>query len=77
MTLDELRATLQDLRAGESVHVPYDSFSKLFPLGEPDDEARRRALQFAMANGCYIENRPRSQEIIFVKCSAPPQPAYS
>jgi hypothetical protein len=76
MPLDEFRAALQALPAGMSLHVTYDSFSKLFPPGEPDDGARARALQLAMANGCYIENRPQSHEIIFVKCSTPPQPAY-
>lgn len=67
MTLHELEATLHDLPAGQAVHVPYDLFSELFPPGEPDSEARQRALQLAMANGCFIENRTHKQEILFVK----------
>ena len=67
MTLDELEAALHNLSAGQAVLVPYDLFSELFPPGEPDGEARRRALQLAMANDCYIENRTQKQEIVFVK----------
>ena len=67
MTPHELEATLHDLPAGQAVHVPYDLFSELFPPGEPDSEARQRALQLAMANDCFIENRTQKQEILFVK----------
>ena len=67
MTLHELKATLHNLPAGQAVHVSYDLFSELFPPGEPDSEARQRALQLAMANDCFIENRTQKHEILFVK----------
>lgn len=67
MTRHELEATLHGLPAGQAVLVPYDLFSELFPPGEPDGEARLRALQLAMANDCFIENRTQKQEILFVK----------
>ena len=67
MTRHELEAALHNLSAGQAVHVSYDLFSELFPPGEPDGEARQRALRLAMANDCYIENRTQKQEILFVK----------
>ena len=39
----------------------------VFPPGEPDQDARLRALTFAKANGCVIENRAGNREVLFLK----------
>jgi hypothetical protein len=57
MTLDEFKVTLAGLPPGKAAHVPYDVYETLFAPGEPDDGARN---EFAKANGCVIENRPRT-----------------
>lgn len=67
MTLDEFEATLRSLPAGEAAQVSYQLFSELFPPGEPDDYARRTALQLAMAHGCYVQNRPHAHDLLFIK----------
>jgi hypothetical protein len=57
MTLDEFKVTLAGLPPGKAAHVPYDVYETLFAPGKPDDGARN---EFAKANGCVIENRPRT-----------------
>jgi hypothetical protein len=69
MTLDEFGATLRLLTPGQAAHASYDLYAELFPPGEPDQDARARAFEFAKANGCVIDNRPRQREVLFVKQS--------
>lgn len=67
MTLGEFGSTLRQLTPGKAAHVPYDIYEELFPPGEPDQNARARAYEFAKANGCVIDNRPKQREVLFVK----------
>jgi hypothetical protein len=67
MTVSEFRIVLRELPAGQAAHVPYEVFAELFPPGEPDDDARERAYRFAKENGCIIDNRPASGEVLFAK----------
>jgi len=67
VTLYQFRITLTELAPGQAAHVPYDIYEKLFPPGEPDQDARARAYEFAKANGCKIDNRTAQREVLFVK----------
>jgi hypothetical protein len=67
MTLDEFKAQLKDLKPGQAAYIPYELYEKLFPPGEPDQDARVRAYEFAKATGCVIDNRPAQREVLFVK----------
>jgi hypothetical protein len=67
MTLAELETTLKQLRPGEGAHIPYEMFAELFPPGEPDEQARVRAYEFARASSCQIENHFNDQVVVFYK----------
>jgi hypothetical protein len=67
MPLEDFRAILAALPPGRAAHVPYELYGTLFPPGEPDEDARARALEFAKANGCVIDNRPKDEQVLFVK----------
>ena len=67
MTLDQFIITLRQLKPGQAAHAPYEIYAELFPPGEPDQDARARAYEFAKANGCVIDNRPAQREVLFVK----------
>ena len=66
-TLDELRKVLQEMKPGNAGGLLYDSYSTLFPPGEPDASARERAYKLAMETGCEIDNQPDEQTVWFVK----------
>jgi len=70
-TLVDLKAQIAMCPVGGAIGVPYDTYAHLFPPGEPDDVARARALAFAKANGCTINNRWTAEIVFFVK----PKPA--
>jgi hypothetical protein len=67
VTLDDLNGILAELVPGKAAHVPYEVYEILFPPGEPDQDARLRALIFAKASGCVIENRAGNREVLFLK----------
>jgi hypothetical protein len=67
MTLDELRVVLKGLASGQVAHIPRDSYIELFPLEESDYGARRKAYQFAKANGCTLDNQSAKGEVLFIK----------
>jgi hypothetical protein len=69
VTIDEFEGTLRQLVPGQAAHVPYYLYEELFPPGEPDQNSRERAYEFAKANGCIIDNRPKTREVLFVKPS--------
>ena len=66
-TLSDLGAALKALAPGMALCMHHDLFADLFPPGEPDDNARGAAHEFAKANGCTIDNRPAEQTLCFVK----------
>lgn len=57
VTLEEFGKTLADLKPGQSADVPYHVYEELFPPGEPDQGARKRAYDFAKAAGVAIDNQ--------------------
>jgi hypothetical protein len=67
MTLDELRAKLEELPPGKMAGIHHATFTDLFPPGEPDARAREACYNFAKALGCRIENKPQEQTLWFVK----------
>jgi hypothetical protein len=68
-TLADLQAELKALAPGAACCIHHDTFAGLFPSGEPDDNARKAAFDFAKANGCTISNRPSENLLCFVKDS--------
>src|SRR2546421_1672250 len=58
MNLDDLGDKLAALNPGDVAEVPYDVYASLFPPGEPDDNARMRAYNFAKAHDCTFDNWP-------------------
>ena len=71
MNLDDLGDKLVALNPGDVAEVPYDVYASLFPPGEPDDNARMRAYNFAKAHDCTFDNWPSDRIVIFVKSSKP------
>ncbi len=67
MTLDEFGSILDDLKPGFGAHMRHSSYELLFPPGEPDQGARKRAYDFARDRGCKIDNSPKEQLIWFYK----------
>ena len=67
MSIDEFKAILEEMDAGNAAEVPYEIYEELFPPGEPDESARQRAYEFAKANGCVIDHRPTERLVLFVK----------
>jgi hypothetical protein len=67
LTLDDLKAQLAECPAGGAIGVPYHTFADLFPPGNLDDGAHERALKFAEANGCTIEDRWMNEIVFFIK----------
>ena len=66
-TLEQMRDILEQMEPGQHVTMNYDVYAQFFPPGEPSDEARRRAEEFAKKIGCRIENRPNTNEFVFIK----------
>jgi hypothetical protein len=66
MTLDDLKATLSSMPRGQAVHVPTKCTSCYFRPVSPT-KMHARGDEFVKANGCVIENRPNSREVLFVK----------
>jgi hypothetical protein len=66
VTIDQLREILAGLRTGDRACILYDIYGVLFPLGEPDVDARARCYEFATSAACRIENEPRNQKVWFV-----------
>ena len=67
MTLDEFETALKQLQPGDGAEVPYAIFEELFPPGEPDQQARGRAHDFAQAHGCQIENHREERVVVFYR----------
>ena len=67
MTLEDLKQALVGLEAGKYASIHYDLYADLFPPGEPDERARAVCYEFAKSLGCRIENKPKIEEIWFVK----------
>lgn len=65
--LKDLKSELDALSPGDATGIPYDVYADIFPPGEPDDGARGRALVFARACGCTIDNKPADEIVYFVK----------
>jgi hypothetical protein len=66
-TLDDLAELLQRLPVGQRAALPYSIYKRLFPPGEPDDDARVVAFGFARDAGCVMENQPRAQQVVFTR----------
>ena len=67
LTRDVLKSYLLEMPRGHIFDLTYKLFADVFPPGEPDQDARLRALTFAKANGCVIENRAGNREVLFLK----------
>lgn len=67
MTLDDFAEKLSDVEPGQGARVPYELYAELFPPGEPSQDARGAAFDFANANDCEIENRPDDSAVWFYK----------
>jgi hypothetical protein len=67
MSLDELRATLTALPAGQCAGIHHDLYAELFPPGEPHESARAACYEVAKSLGCTIDNRPGERTVWFVK----------
>jgi hypothetical protein len=67
MTRDELKDELAGLKPGQCTGIHYDAYSKLFPPGEPSEEAREASYAFAKTAGCVLENIREEQAVWFVK----------
>jgi hypothetical protein len=66
-TLADLKAQIDACPDGGAVGLPYDAYADLFPPGEPDENARAAAYNFAKANSCTIDNKPDANIVFFVK----------
>ena len=67
MTREEFGDLLRGLPVGQTGTLPYTIYADFFPPGEPDQNARSRAFDFAKERGCEIDNRPAGQEVVFIK----------
>lgn len=67
VTLEEFRAELAALKPGGAIGLPYDGYELLFPPGEPDEGARKRAYKFAKDNSCTISNHQAERIVFFIK----------
>ena len=67
MTLEDFRETLDGLKLGQSADVPYHVYAMLFPPGEPDQVARKRAYDFAKAAGVAIDNQVEARVVRFYR----------
>jgi hypothetical protein len=74
LTLSDFGDMLRRLVVGQSAALPYHTYAYLFPPGEPDDDARGRAYEFARAHGCEIDNQKAAQQVNFTKKITNPTP---
>jgi hypothetical protein len=67
MTLGDFGNLLDALIVGQTCTLPYDVYAVVFPPGEPDQDARTRAFDFARDRGCTIENMVREMQVVFTR----------
>ena len=68
--LKGLGELLCSLPVGNSATLPLSVYELLFPPGEPDQGARGRAGDFALAHGCEIKNPTaggQALEVVFIR----------
>lgn len=53
-TLDKLSRELAGQEPGHGVAIDLSIYRRLFPPGEPDNDARQEASAFAIANNCTV-----------------------
>lgn len=66
-SLELLSERLANLPVGQRAALPYSVYGLLFPPGEPDDDARVAAFNFARDHGCVIEIQPGARQVVFTK----------
>lgn len=67
MTLSDFGELLDGLTVGQQAELQYDVYELLFPPGEPDQDARVRAFNFAKWHGCRIDHQPPAAKVIFIR----------
>jgi hypothetical protein len=65
--LHDLDAAMSVARPDQIISVSYEIHALLFPPGEPDENARERAYNFAEQRGFVMENRIAQAHICFKK----------
>jgi hypothetical protein len=66
-TLHDLDDLLCSLTVGQFYVLPYTTYARLFPPGEPSPGARIRAYDFARNNRCAIHIRSSTEHVVFTK----------